>query len=134
MRVEMRIRDLQWSGISAWPPQWWTTGQSNDEEGRLEAVYLSHDKMPFCISVDANHLGAEKRGIIILDDPADLYILYLKLKENIGKTLTEIGDLEIYFDPLVPRMGPKRVRPRTGSETTIKERGLGAKGGRKKAS
>jgi hypothetical protein len=113
MSIAMRIRDLQWSGIPTWPPQWWTTVQGNDEEGLLENVYLSKDKMPFCISVDANHLGAEKRGIIIMDDPAHLDVLYLKLKENIGKSLTEIGDMEIDFDLSMPKKGPKQVRPRT---------------------
>ena len=109
----MRIRDIKWMDVFMWPPQWWTIGQSNDEEGLLEDVYLSKDKMPFCISVDANHFGAEKRGIIILDDPAHLYILYRKLKENIGKPLREIADLEIDLEPSMQKKGPKRVRPRT---------------------
>jgi hypothetical protein len=114
--IVMRIRDIKWEDVPMWPPQWWTTVQGNDEEGLLEDVYLSKDKMPFCLSVDANHLGAEKRGIIIMDDPAHLYILYLKLKENIGKSLTEIGDLEIDFESYVPRMGPKQVRPQTAPD------------------
>jgi hypothetical protein len=117
----MRIRDLKWSGIPTWPPQWWTPGQDSDEEGLLENVYLNKDKMPFCISVDANHLGAEKRGIIIMDDPAHLEILWQKLKENIGKPFSEIGDLEIDFDLPMSKKGPKRVCPRTMPDTAKKK-------------
>jgi hypothetical protein len=109
----MRIRDLQWEGIPTWPPQWWTPGQDSDEEGLLEDVYFSKDKMPFCISVDANHLGTEKRGIIIMEDPIHLEILCDKLKENVGRPLSEIGDLEIDFGLPMPKKGPKQVRPQT---------------------
>jgi hypothetical protein len=117
----MRIRDLQWSGVPTWPPHWWTTGHGSGDEGLLEAVYFSQDKMPFCISVDANHLGAEKKGIIIMDDPAHLYILYIKLKENIGKPLSEIGDVEIDFGLPMSKKGPKQVRPQKTPEITEKK-------------
>jgi hypothetical protein len=109
----MRIRDLQWKGIPAWPPEWWTTDQGGGEDGFLETVNIRKDPRLSCISMVVNHFGSERRGIMILDDPAHLYILYRKLKENIGKQLGEIGDLEIDFGPSIPKKGFKQVRPQT---------------------
>jgi hypothetical protein len=109
----MRIRDLQWKGIPAWPPEWWTTDQGGGEDGFLETVNIRKDPRLSCISMMVNHLGSERRGIMVLENLAHLDILYHKLKENIGKPLREIGNLEINFGFSVPRKGPKQVRPRT---------------------
>ena len=107
----MRIRDLQWKGIHAWPPEWWTTDHGGGEDGFLETVHIRKDPRLNCISMMVNHLGSERRGILILENLAHLDTLYLKLKENIGKPLREIGDLEIDFGLSMPRKGPKQVRP-----------------------
>jgi hypothetical protein len=117
----MRIRDLQWEEVPAWPPAWWISDKDAAEEGFLEDVYLSKDKMPFCISVDANHFGAEKKGIIIMDYPAHLEILYNKLKENVGRPLSEIGDMEIDFGLPMSKKGPKQVRPQKTPDMVMKK-------------
>jgi hypothetical protein len=58
----------------------------------LQGVQL-HDGL---ISVTtANHQAGEQKGIIMLEDPVHLQIVYDKLRENIGKSLKEIGDMEI---------------------------------------
>jgi hypothetical protein len=113
----MRIRDLKWKEVPMWPPEWWITDQGSGEEGLLEGVILRKDKMPPCIYVSAEHHGAEIKGIIILENPVHLDTLYHVLRENIGKSLREIGDLEIDFGLSVPRKGPKQVRPRTKLES-----------------
>jgi hypothetical protein len=52
-----------------------------------------------------------RKGIIVLNDPAQLEILYSRLKDNIGKPLTEIGDLELdYFRPIHKKRN-RQVRP-----------------------
>jgi hypothetical protein len=112
----MRIRDMKWKDVPMWPPEWWVTDQGSGEEGRLEIVRLRKDKTPACIYVVADHLGADRRGIIILENLTHLDILYHKLKDNLGKPLRQIGDLEIDFGLSRPKKGPKQVRPRTTAE------------------
>jgi hypothetical protein len=107
----MRIRDLKWRDVPMWPPEWWVTDQGSGEEGHLEVVHFRNDKKPACISVGAVHSGAERKGIIILEESAQLEVLYRKLQENLGRPLTEIGDLEIDFSPALPKKGFRRVRP-----------------------
>jgi hypothetical protein len=107
----MRIRDLQWQGMPAWPPEWWISDEGAGETGRLKTVQLRSDQSPACISIVASHLGDDRNGIIILDDPAHLEILCDKLKANVGKPLTEIGDLTIDLLSSLPKRGLKQVRP-----------------------
>ena len=117
----MRIRDLQWKGIPVWPPEWWTTDLGGGEDGFLETVNIRKDPRLDCIFMVVNHLGAQRRGIILLENLAYLDILCLKLKENIGKSLKEIGDLEIDFSLSMPKKGPKRVRRITTPDMTKKK-------------
>ena len=106
----MRIRDLEWKGIPAWPPEWWISDEGAGEEGVLNNVQLRYDQTPACISVVATHLNNSRKGIIILEDPFQLENLYLKLNENLGRPLKEIGDLAIDFFPSMPKKGLKQVR------------------------
>jgi hypothetical protein len=85
--------------------------QGYGEAGVLEEVHLRHDLKPQLISVVANHLGEIRKGIMVLEDPALLELVYSKLKQHVGRPLTEIGDLEISFLPPLPKRGPKQVRP-----------------------
>lgn len=107
----MRIRDLQWRGLSAWPPEWWVSDEGAGEKGFLKNIQLRYDQTPAYISVVASHLGDDRNGIIILENPAHLEILCNKLKENIGRPLSQIGDLDIDF--LLPKKGMKQVRPQS---------------------
>jgi hypothetical protein len=107
----MRIRDLQWKGVSMWPPEWWVSDEGAGEEGFLKSVQFRNDQILQCISVVASHLGNNRNGIIILEDPTHLETLCQKLKENIGKPLKEIGDLNIDFFLSIPKKGQKQVRP-----------------------
>jgi hypothetical protein len=107
----MRIRDLKWKGMPAWPPEWWFSDEGVGEEGFLKHVQFRYDQTPQCISVVATHLGNDRNGIIILEDALHLETLCQKLNENIGKPLKEIGNLKVDFFPSIPKMGPKQVRP-----------------------
>ena len=95
----MRIRNLKWKEIPMWPPEWTISEYEAGEKGILEYVQLREDATSRLISVEANHLGEVRRGIILLEDPAHLEKVYRKLQENLGKPLTEIGDLEIELGP-----------------------------------
>jgi hypothetical protein len=104
----MRIRDLQWKRMSMWPPEWGFSDEGAGEDGFLKNVRFHNDQTPQCISVVASHLGEDRNGIIILEDPAHLEILCQKLKENIGRPLKEIGDLNLDFFLLIPKKGQKQ--------------------------
>lgn len=120
----MRIRDLEWKGIPAWPPEWWVSDEGAGEEGFLKKVQLRNDQTPTCISVVATHHGVDRNGIIILEDPRHLETLCHKLNENVGRPLSKIGDLEIDLLRAIPKKGPKQVRPQdTRSEGSFPSAG-----------
>jgi hypothetical protein len=106
----MQIRGLTWKKMPMWPPEWGILDQGAGEEGVLANVQFRSDLTPACIFVVANYLGDITKGIIILEDLGHLGILYQKLKENIGKPLTEIGDLDIDFYPSLRKAGQKEAR------------------------
>ncbi len=85
--------------------------QGLGEAGILEEVHLRKDLNPKLITVVANHLGEVRKGIMLLEDPALLEVVYVKLKQHVGRPLTEIGDLEIGLLPPMPKRGPRQVRP-----------------------
>ena len=76
----MQIRDLKWKTISVWPPEWFISEEGAGEEGVLGAVQLRDDLTPALITLLVNHLNESRKGIIVLDDPSHLEILYHKLK------------------------------------------------------
>lgn len=107
----MQIRGLTWRRMPMWPPEWGILDYGVGEEGVLVNVQLRNDLKPACIFVVANYLGDIRKGIIILEDLAYLGLLYHKLKENISRPLTEIGDLEIDFYPSLAKSGPEPAQP-----------------------
>ena len=62
----MRIRNLKWREVTMWPPEWTISEQETGEEGVLEYVQLRNDPTPRLISVEANHLGDIRKGIIVV--------------------------------------------------------------------
>ena len=107
----MRIRTLMWRGLSMWPPEWTISDQGLGEAGVLEEIYLRRDLKPKLISVVVTHWGDIRKGIMVLEDPALLEVLYNKLKQHVGRPLTEIGDLEIRHLPPMPQRRPRQARP-----------------------
>ena len=97
-----------------WPPEWGISNHGVGEEGVLANVQLRNDLTPACIFAVANYLGDIRKGIIILEELAPLGLLYHKLKQNIGKPLTEIGDLEIDFYPSLCKSGACSCKPAPG--------------------
>jgi hypothetical protein len=113
-----------------WPPEWsmpeWSRSDHQvGEEGVLEGVKLRHELSKGIISIEANHLGDYRRGIIILEDPAYLELVFEKLRENLGRPLTEVGNLEIDFTPAPQKYGLKQARPT--SPARIKNRVVNTK-------
>lgn len=112
----MQIRTLKWRGLSMWPPEWAILDQGVGEAGVLEEVHLRNDLNPKLISVAAKHSGEVRKGVLLLEDPVLLEAVYVKLKQHVGRPLTEIGDLEISLAPPMPKRSPRQVRPPSPSQ------------------
>jgi hypothetical protein len=108
----MRIRDLVWRGVAVWPPEWWPPKHAVmiDINSVLKEVGIQDIRHRY-IRVEIETPQGPLWGGILLENPGHLDILYQKLKENIGRPLTEIGDQEIDMFPSVRKRGPKQVRP-----------------------
>jgi hypothetical protein len=105
----MHIRGLTWKELPMWPPEWGILDHGVGEAGVLANVQFRNDLTPACIFVVANDLGHIRKGIIILEALTHLGPLYRKLKENIGKPLIEIGNLEIDFHPPLRKSAQKQA-------------------------
>ena len=93
----MRIKDLHGMGSLIWPPEWATRLEGSNEEWILMEVTLFKDHDPPYIYIEAVYNSDTQGGVIHLDPHEHLETLYQVLNKNIGKTLTEIGDIKITF-------------------------------------
>jgi len=89
----MRVRELTWNGLIIWPPQWTEKAPGIVEHGLLRSVEI----LPFTelIKIDADYYGTIFSGLILSNEEYRGH-LYDKLKENIGKPLEALGDMEVY--------------------------------------
>jgi hypothetical protein len=84
--------------LPVWPPQWSLTDEGAGEVGVLKSVKIRRDRILKYIYIEAEDGGHKLRGITMLGkNPQQLESLYHTLSQHIGKSLTEIGDLEIRF-------------------------------------
>jgi hypothetical protein len=79
-------------GFQIWPPQWSNSNQSINPKAVLTDVKFILGTDLFRIDVD--HNGIPHLGIMIVGKEVRKP-LYDKLKENVGRKLVEIGDLDI---------------------------------------
>jgi hypothetical protein len=88
----MLINQLQWRGYPIWPPLWCEENYSMSERGLLKKVEM----LPInrLIRIEVTCAGIKISGLILTSEVYQTS-LYWKLKENIGKPLTEIGKMEI---------------------------------------
>ena len=98
----MRVKDLRWREMFIWPPEWEKRlggpyEESIYEEWILTEVKLYKDQDTPYIYIEAVCNSDTQEGLIHLEPHEHLDILYQVLNKNIGKTLTEIGDLKITF-------------------------------------
>jgi len=92
----MRIRDLAWRGDVVWPPEWWPAEPDFiiSKNGVLKKVSIQDIENRY-LQVEIETAKGPSWGVILLEDPDHLEILYQKLKENLYRPVTEIGDLEM---------------------------------------
>ncbi len=90
----MKIKELTWRGLLIWPPQWAQESSGMIERGVLKGVEIIASTE--LIKIDAACAGFTISGLIFTSE-AYLTSLYYKLRENIGKPLMEVADLEVIF-------------------------------------
>ncbi len=91
----MRLRELKWQELPVWPPQWAVTYEGAGETGVLRKVNIRKDRLLEYLYIEADDGGHKLRGIITLGTRRHLKSLHRTISQHIGKSLTEIGDLEI---------------------------------------
>lgn len=105
----MRINTLMCMGLRVWPPQWTISSQSVSDKAVLKGVkFIVATNF---LRIDVEHNMIPNFGIILVEKDVR-GPLFHRLKENIGRPLAEIGDLEIDYKldqkeggPIQPTMG-----------------------------
>jgi len=90
----MLIKELTWNGLLIWPPHW----AEKSHEVIAHGLLKNADILPITnlIKIDAAHARTMISGLICSSEEYQ-GSLYHKLKENIGKPLEEVGNMEVYF-------------------------------------
>jgi hypothetical protein len=88
----MRVREIKYRGRQVWPPQWSNSNPEINEKGVLKGVKLVFGTDLLRIDVEHNRIPYLA---IILVEKEVCKAFYRKLKQNVGKLLGEIADLEI---------------------------------------
>jgi hypothetical protein len=99
----MLLRDhplMMYKGDRSWPPAWlWTAGYDSThpvgEVGILKAVLRSHTEPHDRCFLVMEHCGAEYVGTLLLNDPGFCREIFEVLLQNVGKTIPEIGDIDL---------------------------------------
>ena len=85
------------SGHVVWPPAWRRFGDdaiATDEIGYLERVRVKPD-LKACIFLTIDHNGSNYMGSMTFDDSVFCLQLCELLKSKIGRSIREIGDLDV---------------------------------------
>jgi hypothetical protein len=90
----MQIKELKWKGILIWPPQWTEEYPNVIQHGLLKSVKIL--PLTDLIRIDAIYARTTVSGLILTSEEYQ-GSLYNKLKDNIGKSLDEVGNMEVNF-------------------------------------
>jgi len=90
----MLIKELTWNGLLIWPPNWVEESHELIEHGLLKGAEIL--PLTDLIKIDAAYAGTTISGLIFSSEEYQ-GSLYRKLKDNIGKPLEEVGNIEVYF-------------------------------------
>ena len=90
----MLIRELTWNGLLIWTPNWVEESPNLIEHGLLEGAEIL--PLKDLIKIDATYAGTVISGLIFTTEEYQ-GSLCNKLKDNIGKPLEEVGNMEVYF-------------------------------------
>jgi hypothetical protein len=98
----MKLRDhplmTRQSGIVSWPPQWQCVGHDRGlvqgELGMLEDVSM-HDLIENKIFIAMAHMSERYIAVLQFDDGIFAKQLYSLLVQHMGRSIREIGDLDL---------------------------------------
>ena len=102
----MRINTMTCMGLQVWPPKLVISSQSMSDIAVLMDVRLI--TATDLLRVDVEHNMIPDFGLILVEKGCREAI-YQKLKENIGRSLADIGELELDFEPDQEEEGPIRA-------------------------
>ena len=103
----MKLRDhplLSCKGVSSWPPKWlWGGGRryvlARGEVGVLKDAMLSSiEPYEKCFLI-MEHEGRQYIGTLMLGDFSFCWEIYTHLIKNRGKTIREIGEIDLSYMP-----------------------------------
>ena len=114
----MLLRDyplLRYQNSRSWPPVWLWCGGFDDthprgEVGILKNVFVSSVKPSTSCFLIMEHAGAEYMGDFV-SDAAFCLEIYAVLLRNCGKTLQEIGDIDLSDTRQVSDIYPHQPPP-----------------------
>jgi len=103
----MKLRDhplLSYKGVSSWPPTWLRGGGGRyvyamGEVGVLKDVMLSSVELYEKCFLIMEHEGRKYVGTLMLGDSTFCREIYTLLIEHCGKTIREIGEIELSYMP-----------------------------------
>jgi hypothetical protein len=90
----MLIKELKWNGLLIWPPHWVEESDEVIKHGLLKGAEIL--PLTDLIKIDAAYAGTTISGLIFSREEYQSS-LYHKLKNNIGKPLEEVGNMEVSF-------------------------------------
>jgi hypothetical protein len=84
----------------SWPPDWLWCGGFDDahprgEIGILKTIFISRVKPSTSCFLIMDHAGAEYMGDLFISDAAFCLKIHAVLVRNCGKTIQEIGDIDL---------------------------------------
>jgi hypothetical protein len=100
----MQLRDhplmSRKSGSKTWPPFWTATPPDRDDKpigevGILEDVVMSN--LIEKLFIFMQHEGFRYMGFLTFDDPPFCHEIYSVLKSNVGRSIKEIGDIDLSY-------------------------------------
>lgn len=101
----MLLRDhplLKYKSLRSWPPRWlWRAG--NDTTHPKGEIGILKDVIPSTIEpydrcfLVVDHRGAEYIGALLVSDTAFCREIFGVLVQNRGKTIKEIGDIDLSY-------------------------------------
>jgi hypothetical protein len=92
----MRLKEMRFMGLEVWPPQWSSSSHKIDDKAVLMDAKLLVGTDLLRVDVDQN--GIPHLGVMLVEKEARAS-LYRQLKENIGRHLGELAELEIELEP-----------------------------------
>jgi hypothetical protein len=98
-----RLRDhplMTKRGIRSWPPVWiekYGAKELTGEIGRLTYVGTNARRFPEAIFLHMVYEGTPYYGSLLTEDYAFRWALYELLQNNIGRTIKEIGELDLSY-------------------------------------